>query len=592
MFPGYDLFRCASNADIEVKSFMLRLKIEQDRLSRWGEEAGLCPIDNSPAFARYIQADETKVESILKQIKTVLDRLIRLTTIHDTSPSEPRSTLGSSTMRTVDISSPPVVSSVQEVYDKLMEVDRGQPGASKYRRGLNHIFRFAQDVFTISQDPKRLGWAIKDRKAFSVGLDELKSFTDHLRETISDEKTDRNLWSSHQTWLSVLQLTTTVEDMKALLDAQSRTSNNDLTHASRGNGASILESQLDTTIKKVTSFAILTSMQRAKRSMLLDLDDASNLRRLVDVDDGYRTPASFNNKSVWIEWRDYKEVMVPGDTGIPETHPEPQSVQNVERLAWLLSQTGQPDELHLPTCLGYIEDADDLRFGLVLESPSGQSESLLALFNNRDANNRSKCAVARQIADGVLYLHAVNWLHKGLRSAGLMFSKTASAPGDELGRLLISGFGFSRPSDNSFTSSGPSHDSKWSLYCHPAYLDENRKSGYRKAYDIYSLGIILIEIALWKPIDQVLQPLHSGRDSALGNERQNTRTRILDSNTILEQVRLNMSDEYAKATRACIEGLSAFGLSDDADEANPYVAALLQRAFIEVVVDPLEDITP
>jgi hypothetical protein len=38
--------------------------------------------------------------------------------------------------------------------------------------------------------------------------------------------------------------------------------------------------------------------------------------------------------------------------------------------------------------------------------------------------------------------------------------------------------------------------------------------------------------------------------------------------------------------------LPAFGLSDDADEANPYVAALLQRSFIEVVVDPLKEVTP
>lgn len=99
--------------------------------------------------------------------------------------------------------------------------------------------------------------------------------------------------------------------------------------------------------------------------------------------------------------------------------------------------------------------------------------------------------------------------------------------------------------------------------------------GYRKSYDIYSLGNFLIEIALWNPIDQKLQPLHFGRGPALGNEGQHTRARILDSNTVLEQVRLNMGDECAKANRACIEGLVAFGLSDDVDEVNPYVAAML-----------------
>lgn len=427
-------------------------------------------------------------------------------------------------------------------------------------------------------------WAIRDKKAFSAGLDQLKGFTDLLRETISDEKTDQNLWSSHQTWLSVLQLTTTVEDMKALLAAQYGTGNNNTTHASRNDRARMLESQLETTIRRVTSFAIQASTQRAKPSMLLKQDESSNLYLSLDVDNGYRTLATFKNKSVWIEWRCYKEVMILGSAGGIETDPDPQSVQNVERLAWLLSQPDQPDDLHLPTCLGYIEDSNNLRFGVILESCSGQSESLLSLFNKRCKNE-----VARQIADSLLYLHAMNWLHKGLRSAGIVFSKTASAPGGELGRLLVSGFGFSRPSDNSYTSSGPPEDSNWSLYCHPAYSKSNRKIVYRKSYDIYSLGIILIEIALWKPIDQVLQSLHSGRDSALGSDRQDTRTRILDSNTVLEQVRLNMDDGYAKATRACIEGLSAFGLIEDIDEANPCVAALLQRSFIEVVVDSLKE---
>jgi hypothetical protein len=53
-----------------------------------------------------------------------------------------------------------------------------------------------------------------------------------------------------------------------------------------------------------------------------------------------------------------------------------------------------------------------------------------------------------------------------------------------------------------------------------------------------------------------------------------------------------MSDEYAKATRACIEGLVAFGLSSDVDEANPYVAAMLQRSFIEAVVNPFKEVEP
>lgn len=51
-----------------------------------------------------------------------------------------------------------------------------------------------------------------------------------------------------------------------------------------------------------------------------------------------------------------------------------------------------------------------------------------------------------------------------------------------------------------------------------------------------------------------------------------------------------MNDRYVKATKACIEGLPAFGLRVNVDEANLYVAALLQRSVIEIVKDPLKEI--
>lgn len=147
--PGYGLFRCAANADVEVKTFVLRLKIEQDRLSRWGEEAGLSQTNDSVAFSRYIKANEATIVEALKQIKTVLDILIRLTKDHETSPQKAKSVSSLSTERAVDISGLPETSSVvQKAYDKLTNVSHDNSSRTKYRRGFNHILQFAQDLFT------------------------------------------------------------------------------------------------------------------------------------------------------------------------------------------------------------------------------------------------------------------------------------------------------------------------------------------------------------------------------------------------------------------------------------------------------------
>jgi hypothetical protein len=495
-------------------------------------------------------------------------------------------------MRTLDISEPFEQSSaICKAYNRLNEADLKNTSSnrSRYPRGLNHIFRLAQDLFVVSKDPKRLIWAAQDQTRFRKGLDKLRDFTNCLHDRISHETLNQSLWWTHETWLSMLQLSTTFEDVKVLLTAERETGFHRGPHTDINEGTVKLGLQLHEIIKGVTSFAIQMSSRRAKQSMFLDAHETSGLRLLTDEDDGFRTSATLNKDPIWIEWRSYDTIAVPGDAGPAEFCPDPQSVQNVERLTWLLSQRDRPESFRLPTCLGYIKDSKELRFGIVLRSWSGRSQSLLSWFDKPDIGIDGRCMIARQIVESLLYLHAVNWLHKGLRSAGIVLDQSESSAQDGVGNVLMSGFGFSRPSDNSFTSTGPPQDSKWSLYCHPNYLYAGRKGGYRKSYDIYSLGIVLVEIALWKPIDQILQPLHSGRDSALGNERQDTRTRILDSNTVLDQVRLNTNDGYAKATRACIEGLPAFGLSEDADEANPYVAALLQRSFIEVVVDPLKE---
>ncbi|THY17772.1 hypothetical protein D6D01_07425 [Aureobasidium pullulans] len=587
---GYKLFRCATSADVDIKTFVLRLKVEQCRLSRWGELAGLSESNEAKVFNRHVEVREPWLVDVLKQITMVLDGLSRLVDYHaSTSPAQLILDADASATRTLDISGPLDQSSaVHKVYAELTESKaRGRivSPSSKYPKGLNHLFQLAKDVFVVSKEPKRLVWAIRDQRRFRLELNSLRKLTDHLYEAVSDNQMGQLLESSHQTWLYVLQLSNTVQDMKALLAARQETRDHQKNVDSRSDR---LESQLHATMEKVTSFAIRTSSLEMKGSIFMGLHNMPGLEQLSEEDDGYRTLATLNGKHVWIEWRSYEVSLVPDQEGIVERIPDPQSVQNVKRLAWLLSQSDQPDEFQRPKSLGYVDDVDELRFRVILDPMFEGSRSLLSLFDAPRIGLLGQYAIARQIAESLLYLHAVNWLHKGLRSAGIVFGQTVSESVGGLGHMFVSGFGFSRPSDHSFTTSGPPHDDKWLLYCHPDYLDQDRKAGYRKSYDIYSLGIILIEVAHWKPIDQILQPSHSGRYSALGEQRQDIRIRILVGGVVLEQVRQNMGDRYADATRACIEGVTAFGLQSGVDESNPYVAALLQQAFIEAVVDPLK----
>lgn len=241
---------------------------------------GLCTTNNSPTFARYIKTHESLVVDALKHIHTVLDGLNRLTITHGSPLQKSGSSSDANITRTTDISGPLEQSSaVQVLYKELTEESRCNIARDslKHHRGLNHLFRLAEDVFVVTKDPKRLVWAIKDQKRFRSGLNELEDLTDKLHETVSDEMMDYVLWSSHETWLSVLQLSRTVEDMKALLAAQLEASQANRTHTNCLDKLGTLEMQLDTTIERVTSFAIRMSAQGSRKPMLLDEHDTSSL---------------------------------------------------------------------------------------------------------------------------------------------------------------------------------------------------------------------------------------------------------------------------------------------------------------------------
>ncbi|THZ93297.1 hypothetical protein D6C83_09237, partial [Aureobasidium pullulans] len=305
---GYKIFRCATSADVEIKTFVLRLKVEQCRLSRWGELAGLSGSNDAKVFNRHVDVQEPWLVDVLKQITMVLDGLSRLVDYHaSTSPAQLILDADVSATRTLDISGPLDQSSaVHKVYAELMEskaYERIVSPSSKYPKGLNHLFQLAEDVFVVSKEPKRLVWAIRDQRRFRLELKTLRQLTDHLHEAVSDNQMGQLLESSHQTWLYVLQLSNTVQDMKALLAAQQETRDHQKNVDSTSDR---LESQLHATMERVTSFAIRTSSLEMEGSMSMGLHNRPGLKQLSEEDDGYRTLATLDGKHVWIEWRSYR----------------------------------------------------------------------------------------------------------------------------------------------------------------------------------------------------------------------------------------------------------------------------------------------
>ena len=65
---------------------------------------------------------------------------------------------------------------------------------------------------------------------------------------------------------------------------------------------------------------------------------------------------------------------------------------------------------------------------------------------------------------------------------------------------ILSGFDFSRPDLIDEQTFRNATTVERGLYCHPDLL-QFKTGRFHKSYDIYGLGLVLLEIAFWQPIE-------------------------------------------------------------------------------------------
>ena len=190
-----------------------------------------------------------------------------------------------------------------------------------------------------------------------------------------------------------------------------------------------------------------------------------------------------------------------------------------------------------------------------------------------------RVALAHALARCLMYLPAVNWLHKCVRSNNIVyFTPPGSAPQDAF--PISCGYEYARsdiwdePKEE--TSGRPENG----IYRHPSVLDRtDPEARSKKSHDTYSLGIVLMEIAQWKPIDQTVNCL---RDSNSSRNREKLLSK--DSLTIIER---NAGEAYAEVVRKCLTEGGDLGLYDGPDGTDTDVGAEMQRIFARDLVDRL-----
>ncbi|KAL8745340.1 MAG: hypothetical protein Q9190_002528 [Brigantiaea leucoxantha] len=183
--------------------------------------------------------------------------------------------------------------------------------------------------------------------------------------------------------------------------------------------------------------------------------------------------------------------------------------------------------------------------------------------------------LATLLARSVMYVHTCNFVHKNIRPETIVClqSRGYGEGGLLLGKPYLMGFEKFRPAAGKTSHRS---DNFWesNLYRHPQRQGKRPEEDYTMQHDIYSVGVVLLEVGLWKSF--VIPPSHpqiGGKGSDNLTPREPAPHEVLGIGSLLQ-----MSDQRKAA------GFIKDRLVSLAEEKLPF---RMGRRYTDIVVECL-----
>ena len=541
----------------------VRLRVEQTRLLNWGEKVGIVE-DLFEEPSKSLRLDRNLVFDVLLEIQTLFRSCVKITDKYD--PIVPSKQINSDSEISSDPRHP---RGTKSILRKLLSITEGAP-----------------------QMRSRLLWAIIKQDTFKSIVEKLIGYNDAI-EALLDSKSVNELQAmQRQTYMVMLQLNSKVDELRQMSLAM---------HIPTQPLAQPMR-----TLSRATTFV---TERKEENSMLASLADFKAQRGLVEQEGAtvqaelikrgdltFRSSSSnqsvaiYRDALVWLEWKTYA-----ADGRYPSWW-EAMVENRVKQLVTLLASRNKPKQFRAPQCLGYFyhQSEEEQKYGLVYEMPSRVPQatplrapvSLLELMRTTKMPSLTKRKdLASSICQSLMYLHSVNWLHKGIRSSKIIFfvsegEKVAFA------EPTLSGFEYARPDTSGEATEPTPQYSHEDIYKHPETMN-GVPARSKKSYDIYSLGVVLAEIAHWRSIYE-LYPLPRERKAARVTVKR-VRDFLLTSD-FLESTDGAVGEVYVEAMRKCLMGGEEIGLYKKTEETEPEVGAAMLQVYSTEVVAKIGDI--
>jgi hypothetical protein len=559
--------------------------MEQQRLFAWSEISGLIDLDaKNPA--KVLESN-----TFMLHRTTVLDLLIQVQCLFEEFRKHQEKNKNLATTRGQD-----------EVLERPEEDAKAAnfPLPTRRRDFIKKAMRPL--IHAAKEGGQRLRWASFDKDAFETLLLKFSQLNDSMMGILDAKMQNEIHHAVQDTNRGVLQLHHKIADLRRLvmalnvkLEQQAAVQISAMSKARATNADGLkqlsnlakfkafnesIESEAHVPLDKSVVKCLELGEPKDSRNLLLD----TSMIKEIEESDSPRCEAILKDSTgkerrVWIEWKEY-DVQGPSD----ENPPKAVIFERVGKLAALLNHSPKPDAFRTPHCIGFFDkagqdpdDSDDedilnRRLGLVFERPKDDRlhqtlppVSLWELLQDRRKPTvTERVQLAHAVSKCVLYLHAVNWLHKGLRSHNVIFFRTDGHHVD-YSKPYLSGFDFSRPARPDEMTDIPADDVEHNLYRHPQVqsANANERSRFKKSFDIYSLGVLFVELAHWKTIDAVLG-IDLNRARGKPSVALGIRKSLLDPRR-LGEIGACMGKIFEDATGACITGGEELG-NDSAEQ--------------------------
>lgn len=242
----------------------------------------------------------------------------------------------------------------------------------------------------------------------------------------------------------------------------------------------------------------LKDLPLSKPPLLLegcDVPSGSRTRLHTHSDVRIVEAAGSDGQPCLIEYRSYD----PEDNG---------SLRRVRDIALILHSTDAA--MAILQCRGFHPKKESRTCELIFPLPPGMGKPrtlrdlLSSPENAQGARHSITCRVelAIRLATAILYVHTAKLVHKNIRPENIILLEPQSNDSKlqfpySLGISFLMGFDFVRKEDEASSRTG---DNDWekNIYRHPERQGVHPEVDFNMLHDIYSLGVVLLEIALWR----------------------------------------------------------------------------------------------